>query len=66
MKVVNASIVRATAQPGVEVTFRGEGLDNVVLHLKDENIASKADADIYFHAKQIITQIAAFSDGGQA
>lgn len=67
LKVISASIVRGTAQPGVEVTFRGEGSDNVAIHLKDENVGSMSDSQIYLHAKQLLTQIMAFTpDDGTA
>lgn len=66
MKVISASIVRGTAQPGVEVTFRGEGSDNVAIHLKDENAASMSDSQIYLHTKQLLTQIMAFTTDGTA
>jgi hypothetical protein len=60
MQVVNASITRGTAQTGVEVTFLGEGSDVVAIHLKDENLASLSDDEVYTRAKQVLTQIVAF------
>jgi hypothetical protein len=60
MKVTTASIVRGTTQPGVEVEFRGEGVENVLIHLRNDDISSMRDDDIFLHVKQLLTQVVAF------
>jgi len=65
MKVVNASIVRGTAQPGVEVTFAGEGSDSVAVQLRSDSLAAMNDTEVYLRAKQVLAQIVAFQGGNK-
>ena len=59
MQIIGATIVRGTAQPGLEVEFRGEGGENVSIHLKGEHVASLSDADVIRRAKDVLAGVIA-------
>jgi hypothetical protein len=61
MRIITKSIVRGTAQPGVEVEFRGEDGERVSLQIKSDDVASLDDEQVYLRAKQMLTQIIAFN-----
>jgi hypothetical protein len=70
MQIVAATIVRGTAQLGLEVEFRGEGGENVAIQLKSEEISSLSDEEVISRAKEMLAQVIASesneSDGSNA
>ena len=57
MQIIAATIVRGTTQPGVEVEFRGEGGENVSIHLKDQDVSSLTDEEVIVRAKEMLAQV---------
>ena len=59
MQIIAATIVRGTARPGLEVEFRGEGGENISIHLKGEEVASLSDEEVIGRAKDMLSQVIA-------
>jgi len=57
MQITAATIVRGTAQPGLEVEFRGEGGENVSIHLKGEEVSSLTDEEVIGRAKEMLAKV---------
>jgi hypothetical protein len=66
MQIVSANIVRGSAQPGLEVVFRGEGGESVSIHLKGEDVSSLSDAEVIARAKEMLIDLAAGESGQPA
>ena len=63
MQIISATIVRGTAQPGLQVEFRGEGGENISIHLKGEEVASLSDEDVIGRAKETLAGVIASESG---
>ena len=66
MQIIGANIVRGSAQPGLEVEFRGEGGESVSIHLKGDDISSLSDAEVISRAKEMLIDVAGGGPGQPA
>lgn len=66
MQIISANIVRGSAQPGLEVEFRGEGGESVSIHLKGKDVSSLSDAEVIARAKEMLIDVAGSGSGQPA
>jgi hypothetical protein len=57
MQIIGTNIVRGTANPGLEVEFRGEGGESVTIQLKGDGIADLSDEEAISRAKEVLTEV---------